>query len=223
MILSDSNYEDYLSRTSWVTTLPSYDMDYTDWFEETSEDYEDEESLDPFSLDRIIYSGDLLVSKIVKDSRMVALESKAMLIVDIDCEDKIDEPIDRLKAYEREHSGNYRVYKTRMGLRYIQSDCFYHGVNNPALKALKALGSDPKYIRLCLEANSFMARLTPKFAEKSKQYEYLKTGILESEAPVAVCKLIDTFGDCAMQYELKKAIEIHDFYTKAKAINCRLC
>lgn len=199
-----------------------YDHNYIAWCDEHNEYPEDGNYKLDVALDSIIYSGDLLICKAVKDARMVALESKAILIVDIDCGSQIDEPINRLREYEKNNPGLYRVYKTRNGLRYLQTDCLYHGVNKPALNAFVALGSDPKYIDMCRKTNSFMARLTPKFNSEQLRFEYIDNVEFSVKSDIAVCHFIEAIGRGTSLDTIYDAVEIHDFYTKAEVKNCVL-
>lgn len=204
------------------STPAYYDHDYEDYFEEDECTFDEESIVQRISLNRFIYSGDLLVFKAVRDERMIALESKCMLIVDIDCGDEVDTPINTLRAYAIENPGNYRVYKTQGGLRYIQTDCLYHGVNKPAIAALQALGSDDKYISMCLKTESFMARLTPKFSDAERRQNYINEMEDFQDSQIAVCKHLCTIGTASILDVLFDALHIHDYCTKAHKADCWL-
>ena len=57
--------------------------------------------------------------------------------------------------------GGVRAYRTLGGLRYL----FTHGHADPVaentLSAMRVLGADPRYMRLCKVQECFRARLTP--------------------------------------------------------------
>ena len=91
-----------------------------------------------------LYSGDLLVSEIIKQQeKMYCLASPFLLIADLDCGDRIARPLSILSDYVNQNGGCFRTYKTKNGMRYLQTDVGYQGANQSAIQLLKSLGSDP--------------------------------------------------------------------------------
>ncbi len=71
--------------------------------------------------------------------------------------------LERLDAWVRTHPGTgFRVYRTRAGLRYLETSGLHEPASDRAEALLGALGCDPLYVRLCRAQQSFRARLTPK-------------------------------------------------------------
>ena len=161
-----------------------------------------------------LYSGDLLVSEIVKQQeKMYCLASAFLLIADIDCADRISRPLSILSNYANCHGGCFRTYKTKNGMRYLQTDFGYQGANQSAIVLLKALSSDYKYIRLCEVGKRFMARLTPKIDSKAalQYFEDLEQG---KQPQMKVCHYLGTIGRRSTMPMLRKSIELHDFITQ---------
>ena len=80
---------------------------------------------------------------------MYCLASSFLLVADIDCGDRIARPLIILSNYVASSDTCFRTYKTKNGMRYLQTDIGYQGANKSAIEVLKALGSDPQYIYLC--------------------------------------------------------------------------
>jgi hypothetical protein len=55
-----------------------------------------------------------------------------------------------------------RVYRTHSGLRYLVTHAPFAPTDGDAQAAMRALGADPQYVKLCAVQKSFRARLTPK-------------------------------------------------------------
>jgi hypothetical protein len=124
-----------------------------------------------------------------------------------------------------------RIYRTRGGLRYLLTHSHTSPTSDATLSAMKALGSDPLYIKLCKVQECFRARLTPKpwrcdipvvhlsypwkdeSAEQSAR-EWINNYSKESEA-YATCSLVEHIGNKAMDSEISRAVEFHDRMTKA--------
>lgn len=162
-----------------------------------------------------IYEGNLLISEILKQQeKLYVLATKYMLIADIDCGNQIDRSLQILSNFVEKYGGSFRVYKTKNGMRYLQTDLGYQGANNPAIFVLKELNSDPEYINLCASRKRFMARLTPKIEPKLalQYFEDLKQGKL---LDMRVCEYIKTVGSGEIFSMLNDSIELHDFVTGA--------
>ena len=58
--------------------------------------------------------------------------------------------------------GTFRIYRTAAGFRALAVDREYDPAGREAEDVMKATGTDPWFMRLCLAQKSFRARLTPK-------------------------------------------------------------
>jgi hypothetical protein len=79
----------------------------------------------------------------------------------------IEEPqaiaLAKLEVWLRRNPGyGFRVYRTRGGLRYLETSRLFDPRSNDVATLLEELGCDPLYVRLCRSQQSFRARLTPK-------------------------------------------------------------
>ena len=166
------------------------------------------------TIEHRLYSGDLLVSEIIKQSeKMYCLASGFLLIADIDCGDRIARPLSILSNYVSSHNGCFRTYKTKNGLRYLQTDVAYHGANQSAIEVLNALGSDPQYIHLCEVGKRFMARLTPKI-ESNLALQYFNDLERGEQPKMKVCHYLGTIGRRSTMPMLRESIEAHDLITQ---------
>ena len=176
--------------------------DYDEWEEEhynnyyCYDEYNDEYEGDPEDninfLDSIFVSN-MKISEIVRrKDGYTALASKHMLIVDIDCGDFIDYHLDLLKIHVDEKKDTFRIYKTLNGMRYIQTNLIYQGVNNSAINILKFLESDPKYIDFCEKDGRFMARLTPKL-ETRGMLDYYYAILDDKDSNVRICDYLGSY------------------------------
>lgn len=179
-----------------------------DWVDD---DYYYEAAIEQTSLcfDQI-YQGELLISEILEqDKRMMVLATGFMLIADIDCGNDVIEPLEKLERFVAQNGGSFRVYKTRNGIRYLQTDLLYHGANKSAIATLKELGSDPNYVRLCDSGKRFMARLTPKI-EPNLALKYFED-IKNCCSPLmAVCHYLKTVGQENIINSLSMSLDVHD-------------
>lgn len=141
-----------------------------------------------------------------------ALVSQFMLIIDIDCGDNIVKPLKTLENYLQHNQGNFLIYKTKNGLRYLQTDAIYQGCNQAAIHVLTELQSDPKYIALCQKANNFRARIVPK---NNSRGNYLQNIWLGIENDIAVCHYLENMGNKTILPCFQKVIELHDCFTQA--------
>lgn len=161
------------------------------------------------SSENLIYHRNLLISEIIKqESGMICLASKYMLIVDIDCGENTGQPLETLFRWVNRNGGSFRVYKTKNGMRYLQTDIIYQGVNSSALQILFDLGSDPNYINFCQKGGRFMARLSPKLSTSEIENYFTST-----EADRSVCHFLATVGFEKITDALKQTIAIHDIKT----------
>lgn len=201
-----------------------YDDDY--WY--PHDDYYDEE--DCFDWEQYDYSaaehqteiltkyyaGEELISELIQQTHVepnyFCLATRFILIADIDCGDKIDVPLQILENHVETFGGSFRVYKTKNGMRYLQTDVLYHGCNKQAVSVLRTLGSDEKYIRWCVAGNQFMARIAPKLENSSDYYQKRIDGV---NLNIAICHFMKTVGNDKIASMLEQSIQVHDYMTQA--------
>jgi hypothetical protein len=189
----------------------SQDYLWVDNADDEDDNYYYEAAIEQPSLcfDRI-YQGELLISEILEqDKRMMVLATGFMLIADIDCGNDVVEPLGKLERFVAQNGGSFRVYKTRNGMRYLQTDLLYHGANKSAIATFKELGSDPKYVRLCDSGKRFMARLTPKL-DRDLALKYFEDVKCSGSSPMAVCHYLKTVGQEKIINSLSMSLDVHD-------------
>jgi hypothetical protein len=201
---------------SWDYFDDEEDWDeYDTWDDEGWEEYCEAALSHKFEHKKYFYDGDLLISEIIKqENGMYILASSYMLIADIDCGDDIEKPIEKLKQFVQKKGGSFRVYKTKNGLRYLQTDILYQYANKSAIAVLKALGSDPKYIQLCDMGKRFMARLTPK-SDPEQASLYYENAPYDIDPKICVCHFLETVGTEVKAKQLLDSIYYHDFCTRS--------
>lgn len=122
-----------------------------------------------------------------------------------------------------------RVYRTRMGLRVLFTDSPRDVPS--AIPMLKAVGTDPVYVRLCESQRCFRARLTPKpwrcghrpanlsfpFSTPTAERQFQKwdAGYKTLSQGYATAKFLIGFGNSTVHAELAPLIAIHDLWSKA--------
>jgi hypothetical protein len=125
----------------------------------------------------------------------------------------------------------FRVYRTRAGLRYLETTRLFDPSSDEVATALGELGCDPLYVRLCRSQQSFRARLTPKpwrcgvtaapsrfphetpdreaaFQQWLRDYEGAST-------KYAVCETLPSVGDGAVHGDVVPVLRLHDEATRA--------
>ena len=143
---------------------------------------------------------------------MVCLATNYMLIADIDCGANIDRPLGDLVRWVNRHGGSFRVYKTKNGMRYLQTHILYQGINQSAFATLVALGSDPSYINFSRLGGRFMARLSPKLSPLEIERYFQRA----HEPPeIAVCHFLATVGQDKICSPLRESIALHDFQSRS--------
>lgn len=175
---------------------------YYYFWDDYDEDDEDDEIYIP-PIVRPIYFNDWKVYElVVRKNFYTAIASKCVLIADIDCGDNIEKPLEVLQKFVQTSNACFYVYKTKNGMRYIQTDCMYTSVNRSAINVLEALGSDRKYIDYCWKDGRFMARVTPKLDSEAMEIYYHKAIFNESRN----CRICSKIG----VYKSLTAIEMVD-------------
>jgi hypothetical protein len=137
---------------------------------------------------------------------------------------------DALRRYGR---ATFRLYRTAAGLRAIAVDREFDPAGREAQDLMKATGTDPAFVQLCLAQKSFRARLTPKpwrchcpsppsehprteddvqqrFAEWVRDYE-------AASSKYATCRFVETVGAGSAPPSAQELIAFHDRSTRADA------
>jgi hypothetical protein len=151
------------------------------------------------------------------------LNAERMLIVDVDIAGKAEgyseavvsekQALTALKVWQAENGGDFRVYRTAGGLRYIETSKEWSPSSLWTKALMTNLYADPKYSILCQTQETFRARLTPKPWRYDNWELYCED---EQEAEdVAVCKLIGIVGEKKVDDCFKHLIKLHDRKTKA--------
>lgn len=174
-------------------------------------------------IDELHYKRDFQGVLTVNSYGAIILNADRMLIVDVDIAGEADESanaqvskrqaLTALKVWQEENGGDFRVYKTAGGLRYIETSKEWQPSSLKTKALMTNLYADPKYSLLCNTQETFRARLTPK-PWRYKDYDtYIQD---EEEAEnVAVCELIDIVGEKKIDDSFKDLIRLHDKKTKA--------
>jgi len=170
-----------------------------------------------------IYTNGKLISKLIQQTHVqpnyFCLATPAILIADVDCQNNIEYPLKLLRCYVQQTKDSFRIYKTKNGLRYIQTNTIYHGCNKETVGILLSLNSDVKYIKWCFRDNQFMARIMPK---QDNFINYYSDRIKGIEQAGAICHYLGTIGDGKILQQLNKSIELHDFLTQSEFKNLPL-
>lgn len=199
-----NEYEQYYQEEDWDYYIPSEILGQQSFVEHQ------------------LYSGDLLVSEIIKQQeKMYCLATSYLLIADIDCGDRIARPLSVLSDFVNKNGGCFRTYKTKNGMRYLQTDIAYQGANKSAIEVLKVLSSDPQYVHLCQVGKRFMARLTPKL-DSSSALQYFDDLEQGKQPQMKVCNYLGTIGRRSSMPMLKESIKLHDRLTQISLQNVPL-
>lgn len=121
-----------------------------------------------------------------------------------------------------------RVYRTAAGLRCLVTSDIFDPTHPSTQEMMQSLGSDPLYMRLCRQQESFRARLTPKpwrcgadmppfrYPFESPQaegrYRQWQANYTQTTASYAVCRLVATYGNPQPHRDLEPIIALHDRY-----------
>jgi hypothetical protein len=173
--------------------------------------------------DEFYYKGVFQGITTVNSYQATVLNAERMLIVDVDiaekaknCEDAVvseKQALTALRVWQAENGGDFRVYRTAGGLRYIETSKEWSPSSPKTKVVMTNLYADPKYSLLCRTQETFRARLTPKPWRYSEWDVYSHD---EQEAEdVAVCTLIGVVGEKKVDDCFKDLIKLHDRRTKA--------
>lgn len=123
------------------------------------------------------------------------------------------------------------IYRTAGGLRVIVADRLIDPSSEEAGQLHERMGSDPLYVRLCRNQESFRARLTPKpwrcghhaaparwpfvDAKSERVFKAWEDTYLERIQDYAVSCLIDAVGEGIVHSEIKPLLAVHDQFSRA--------
>src|SRR5262245_49336415 len=137
-----------------------------------------------------------------------------------------------LEGWVRRNPGyGFRVYRTRAGLRYLETSRLFDPSTSEVAGLLETLGCDPLYVRLCRSQQSFRARLTPKpwrcgvpsapsrFPHETPDHEaafqqWLRRydGACER---YSVCEPLPTVGSDVVHADVAAVLRFHDEATRS--------
>jgi hypothetical protein len=141
-------------------------------------------------------------------------------------------PLLRVSAWAGQHRDvGLRVYRTNAGLRCLITNQVFDPSQAQSLDILRALGSDPLYVRLCQAQGCFRARLTPKpwranvgtppnrypwdDAGAEARYRVWQQRYEQSIQPFAVCKLVQQLGPAETHPDIAPVVALHDEVTRS--------
>ena len=119
-----------------------------------------------------------------------------------------------------------RVYRTFAGLRCLITNQLFDPSGREAADILRALNSDPLYIRLCQAQECFRARVTPKpwrvdmsgppaqypfeNAASESRYRQWQQRYEQTISKFATCRLIQQIGPRQVHPEVEPILTLHD-------------
>lgn len=124
-----------------------------------------------------------------------------------------------------------RLYKTAGGYRAIVTNVAQSATDEKSLALLRQFGSDPLYVHLCKQQESFRARLTPKpwrmkmweppvtypfqTLHEQQRFDRWNADYSAACARFATCRFIKAIGDAQPAPGFQELIDFHDDQTKA--------
>lgn len=124
-----------------------------------------------------------------------------------------------------------RVYRTHSGWRVVAMHDLFDPTSDATIAALRALGSDPQYVRLTRAQRCFRARLTPKpwrcgmprpdrtwpREDRSREERYARwlRAYSDAGAAYAVCRFVAELGSRRRCEEAERLVRVHDEATRA--------
>jgi len=125
-----------------------------------------------------------------------------------------------------------RLYKTAGGYRAIVTNLTQTATDETSLALLHEFGSDPLYVHLCKQQESFRARLTPKpwrmkmweppvtypfqTQQEQQRFDRWNADYVAASARFATCRFIKAVGDSEPAPGFQELIDFHDEQTKAQ-------
>jgi hypothetical protein len=140
----------------------------------------------------------------------------------------------RLKEWLASHEDwGVRIYRTRSGLRYLVTHATFEPGGVESEEAMRFLGADVQYVRLCRAQQCFRARLTPKPwrcglaqppmrspwdnpARLDEMKRWIASYVAASEN-FATCKLLGTMGETRCAPVLEAIIALHDAQSRVES------
>ena len=136
------------------------------------------------------------------------------------------------EALARSGKGAFRIYRTAAGFRALAAGREFDPAGAEAQALMKATGTDPWFVRLCLAQKSFRARLTPKpwrCGLKAPPVGYPRTDPAEEQrfaewlaeyqracASFATCRFLESVGKGGLGGEGDaELVALHDRATRA--------
>lgn len=124
-----------------------------------------------------------------------------------------------------------RVYRTSAGLRYLVTHAVFAPGDAESEAAMKAMGADPDYVKLCRVRKSFRARLTPKPwriglpkpphrfpfespAEEREVADWVRRYDSASQGR-ATCHFVEAIGSGVVHPEIEPILRLHDEHAHA--------
>jgi hypothetical protein len=122
-----------------------------------------------------------------------------------------------------------RIYRTAAGLRCLITSQTFEPGRSDTLDILRALESDPLYVRLCQAQDCFRARLTPKpwrcntntpssrypwdNSDVEIQYRLWERRYEQASRSYAVCRLVKQLGPREVHPDVAAILALHDRLT----------
>ena len=151
-----------------------------------------------------------------------------------------DEPFDtalaRIRSYaDANRDWLLRVYRTPMGYRVMAMHDTFDPEHEGGFDFMKAVGSDPLYMRMCRNQKCFRARLSPKpwrigverlrprpgvWPIKREHMDRRRQWVEEYErksSAYASCRFVDTLGSGRASRDCERVRVLHDRYCKAES------
>lgn len=124
-----------------------------------------------------------------------------------------------------------RVYRTSAGLRYLVTHTVFAPGDPESEAAMRAMGADPDYVKLCRVRKSFRARLTPKpwriglpkpphrfpfesAAEEREMADWVRRYDAASQSRAA-CHFVEALGSGVVHPAVEPLLRLHDEHTRA--------
>jgi hypothetical protein len=140
-----------------------------------------------------------------------------------------DPRLDGFRSIAERHALSVRVYETAAGYRLVITNLPFQAGSAEAERLLGEFGSDPLYIRLCRNQESFRARLTPKpwrcgyyknpvafpYDVDEPRFQRWESNYNAKSSASATCKFVTTFGAAMVAPEFADLIRYHDQETKS--------
>jgi len=142
--------------------------------------------------------------------------------------------LEHISTWASQHPDlSLRIYRTFGGLRCLIANQTFDPARSDSMDILRALGSDPLYVRLCQAQVCFRARLTPKpwrcglytpptrypweNAAAETHYRQWEQKYGQAIAPYSVCKWVKQIGPDETHPDVEPVLALHDQLTGVAA------